>query len=269
MDGLFDSITGLPVHPLAVHAAVALLPLSALSLVAAVFWPWWGRRLGAVSLGLLTIAVPATFLAKESGEALAGHLGTPVEHAEWADRLFAVAVLTWLAAATWWFLTRRRTAAASGQVTSGDRVAPGGTRATGSSATPALRRSGTWPRVLGLVTAALAVATTVLTVVVGHSGADATWRGALDGTGTGQETRAFSMEQVARHADPASCWTVIDGTVYDLTPWFAAHPADQPALVPACGKDGGVTVSPRLPDAATTLAPSRLGTISAGEGEEG
>lgn len=286
MDGLFDQITGLPVHPLAVHAAVALLPLTALSLLVAAFSPWWRRRLGTASLVLFTVAVAATFLAKESGEALAGHLGTPVEHAEWADRLFAVSALTWVSALAWWFLGRRHetrtrhdapvsTATSAGGTTgtTGAAGAAGATAVTGSAGSHDGRdghdghdgrRADGLGRILGPLTAALALATTVLTVVVGHSGADATWRGALDGTGTGQETRAFSPEQVARHADATSCWTISEGTVYDLTPWLAGHPADQPVLTPHCGKDAGDALGTRRDG----LAPYRLGTIGHGEGGE-
>jgi len=49
----------------------------------------------------------------------------------------------------------------------------------------------------------------------------------------------FSMEEVAKHNKPGEdCWTVINGVVYDLTPWFEQHPGGPDALAPLCGTDG-------------------------------
>jgi uncharacterized membrane protein len=74
---VFDEFNGLPLHPLAVHAAVALIPLA--GLLGVLFavprtraWAQW--PLATVALA----AVVATFVARESGQALerAGGLGT-------------------------------------------------------------------------------------------------------------------------------------------------------------------------------------------------
>lgn len=49
---------------------------------------------------------------------------------------------------------------------------------------------------------------------------------------------ALTMAAVAAHTNIASCWTVIDATVYDLTAWIPQHPGGQQAILSLCGKDG-------------------------------
>ena len=68
---LFDSIAGLPLHPLVVHFAVVLLPLGALGLVVLVLVPKWADRYGWLTVGAIAVGTGAAFVAKESGEALA------------------------------------------------------------------------------------------------------------------------------------------------------------------------------------------------------
>lgn len=74
MDDLWQ-LNGLPLHPLLVHAVVILVPLTAIALLLAVFWPAARRRLGIVvplaSL-LLVVLVPITV---EAGEQLRDALG--------------------------------------------------------------------------------------------------------------------------------------------------------------------------------------------------
>ncbi len=81
---MFDTIAGLPVHPLVIHAVVVLLPLMALlTIVAAVRkglrerFAWWVVAGNAVNLVL-------TFVAKESGETLQKSLGGQIakEHGQ-------------------------------------------------------------------------------------------------------------------------------------------------------------------------------------------
>lgn len=60
---------GLPLHPLLVHATVIFVPLTAVALLLAVFWPAARRRLGIVVplLALLDVVlVPVTMWAGES-----------------------------------------------------------------------------------------------------------------------------------------------------------------------------------------------------------
>jgi len=51
-------------------------------------------------------------------------------------------------------------------------------------------------------------------------------------------TAPYTMAQVTTHAGAQSCWTVIDGDVYDLTQWIPVHPGGQAAILGICGTDG-------------------------------
>ena len=48
----------------------------------------------------------------------------------------------------------------------------------------------------------------------------------------------FSMTQVRANNTARSCWTVIDGVVYDLTKWISNHPGGSGAILFLCGTDG-------------------------------
>lgn len=48
----------------------------------------------------------------------------------------------------------------------------------------------------------------------------------------------YTMSDVAGHATPASCWSAINGSVYDLTTWINRHPGGPEAIQIICGKDG-------------------------------
>ena len=150
---MFDTIAGLPVHPLVVHAVVVLLPLMAVVTVAVAVRPSWRRAAGWVVVADALVAGCA-FVAKESGERFQQRLGgsqVAHDHAEQGDLLplFALALL---AAAVVVLLVRGR-------------------------------RPLVWVAVaLAVVTGAAAVG---WTVVVGHSGATAVW-GSVAGSTSGK-----------------------------------------------------------------------------------
>ena len=48
----------------------------------------------------------------------------------------------------------------------------------------------------------------------------------------------YTMAEVRKHANAASCWTVISGNVYDLTKWVNRHPGGRARILSLCGKDG-------------------------------
>lgn len=210
----FDSITGLPLHPLVVHAAVVVLPLSAVALIVIVAVPAWRQRFGWLTMAGLAAGTVAAFVAKESGEALATHVGLPADHARWGDLLPSVAVVLFAVAALWFVLQRR--------------AAQGSTRSVAVLVT-------------GIVSAILAAVSVVMTVVVGHSGAQAVWEGSITPEPTASATAAvtsYSLDQVKGHATAADCWTAINGTVYNLTTWEGRHPGGQQPIVTLCGTDG-------------------------------
>ena len=75
--GPFDTISGLPVHPLVVHGAVVLLPVAALAVIALVLVRRWRGTFGWLTLLGLTAGAGAAVAAEKSGEALAARVGMP------------------------------------------------------------------------------------------------------------------------------------------------------------------------------------------------
>lgn len=55
---------------------------------------------------------------------------------------------------------------------------------------------------------------------------------------TGGTKSGYTLADVATHNSAASCWTVINGKVYDVTSWITQHPGGQQAILSLCGKDG-------------------------------
>ncbi len=229
--GFFDVISGLPLHPLVVHFAVVLLPLAALGLVLLVIVPKWADRYGLLTLLALAGGTAAAFVAKESGEALASHMGLPATHAAWGDQLPLLSVGLLVLAAAWYVLHRRNS--------SGGRPR--------SAATT----------ILGVLAALMALVVTGVTVLVGHTGAEAAWSGTTAGdqasvaatpaaSGSAKAPSAsasasassYTMADVAKHADASSCWSAINGNVYDLTKWVNQHPGGPRVILGLCGKDG-------------------------------
>ena len=148
---MLDTIFGLPIHPLIVHATVVVVPTAALAVALYAVWPrfraWsrWGP------LALSVAAVVLTPLSTSSGESLEHRVGEShlvEEHSQLADLLiWWVVPLAVLAAVLYWLHRADR-----------------GTRSS---------------RALGLVAAALpvvvAAGTLVQVVLIGHSGAEAAW----------------------------------------------------------------------------------------------
>lgn len=148
---MLDTIFGLPVHPLIVHATVVIVPTAALAVALYAVWPrfraWsrWGP------LALALAAVGLTPLSTSSGESLEHRVGGShlvEEHSHLADMLmwWVVPLAVFAAALYWWHRGER--GARSGQA-------------------------------LGLAAAALpvvvAAGTLVQVVLIGHSGAEAAW----------------------------------------------------------------------------------------------
>jgi cytochrome b involved in lipid metabolism len=48
----------------------------------------------------------------------------------------------------------------------------------------------------------------------------------------------YTLAQVATHNNRSSCWTAINGNVYDVTSWISRHPGGSDAILYLCGKDG-------------------------------
>lgn len=217
MNEFFGTIAGLPVHPLIIHFVVVLVPLAAVGLVVAVLNGAFRRRFASALVGLLVVSVPLAFVAKESGESLAERVGITERHQSlggilplWVTVLAVVAVI--------WYLIARR---------DGSKV---------------LRT------IAGVVVIVVAIGVTALTFLVGHSGAEATWAKLMGApadpsptataTATDPTAGTITSADVFQHATPDDCWTIIDGAVYDMTPFLNQHPGGSTAIAGLCGVDG-------------------------------
>ncbi len=83
-------------------------------------------------------------------------------------------------------------------------------------------------------------------------------------TETKPMVKVFTMAEVALHADATSCYSVVNGSVYDLTNWITKHPGGQQAIKGLCGKDGtsaftGKHGGQQKPE--TTLAGFEIGVL--------
>jgi cytochrome b involved in lipid metabolism len=72
------------------------------------------------------------------------------------------------------------------------------------------------------------------------------------------------MADIAQHNSRQSCWTSIDGSVYDVTKWIDQHPGGAEAILSLCGTDGSAAFNAqhngqRRPEA--ELASFRIGAL--------
>ncbi len=51
------------------------------------------------------------------------------------------------------------------------------------------------------------------------------------------DPKIHSFEEVSKHNQTKDCWLVIDGKVYDVTPFMDDHPGGDEVLLSATGKD--------------------------------
>jgi cytochrome b involved in lipid metabolism len=48
----------------------------------------------------------------------------------------------------------------------------------------------------------------------------------------------MTMADVQKHSSGSSCWTAVNGGVYDLTSFTSKHPGGSNAILSLCGIDG-------------------------------
>lgn len=146
-----NSINGLPLHPLVVHAVVVLVPLAAISVLALAVWPRLCARFWPVMLAVTALATAAIPIATSTGEGLAQRIGEPHEHAEMGDALiwFAIPLLAVAVLISWLY---RRDARA------------------GTAPVSRVRRGA-----VGTLAVLIALANLVQVYRVGESGARAVW----------------------------------------------------------------------------------------------
>jgi uncharacterized membrane protein len=157
-----ETIGGLPLHPLVVHAVVVLLPLAAAGVLVLAAVPRLRRPLGVTVLVITAVATALVPVAQQSGENLreetrGGRL--VARHAELGETLLYFAVPLLAAAVVLWWMGR------------GDRD----------------RRMTPLSVIVSVLFVVLALAVIVQVVRIGHSGADAVWSGILAAGPTGQQ----------------------------------------------------------------------------------
>jgi uncharacterized membrane protein len=152
---VFDTINGLPVHPLVVHGVVVLVPLAVLLLLASLASKAIRRRAGIATPLFATATLALIPVAAQSGESLKERVGEGplVEtHAELGESLLpwmiGVAVVSWAV----WLVSRRTHETA-------DRAAS----------------LGRWLIPLAIVGLVVSVGAGVAVVRIGDSGAKAVW----------------------------------------------------------------------------------------------
>lgn len=76
---------------------------------------------------------------------------------------------------------------------------------------------------------------------------------------------SYTAADVAKHASAADCWTIINGSVYDLTQWVSRHPGGERAITKLCGTDGSEEFNEQHAGGAqqaSVLAGFRLGALA-------
>jgi cytochrome b involved in lipid metabolism len=73
------------------------------------------------------------------------------------------------------------------------------------------------------------------------------------------------MADVQKHNSATTCWSAVNGTVYDLTSWVNAHPGGKAAILMICGKDGSALFNAQHGGSgkvANILAKFKIGALS-------
>src|SRR5690242_3032626 len=56
-------------------------------------------------------------------------------------------------------------------------------------------------------------------------------------TSQNSNKKTYTLAEVATHKNNSSCWTAINGKVYDLTSWINRHPGGPERILNICGTD--------------------------------
>ncbi len=155
MDSFLDTIDGLPVHAIVVHAAVVLVPLTALGAILMAAVPSFSRRFGPLVVLVGGAAAATCFVAKASGEQLAARVGLPEQHASVADDMPLVATVLFVLLLVFWLFDR---------------------------GIPLNRSRPFWLVLLAVALAVMSVLALWWVFRVGHTGAQAVWTTVIEGT---------------------------------------------------------------------------------------
>jgi cytochrome b involved in lipid metabolism len=77
--------------------------------------------------------------------------------------------------------------------------------------------------------------------------------------------KKYTMSQVKAHSRASSCWSVVNGRVYNLTGWISRHPGGSSRILAMCGKDASAAFNAqhgRSSRAQSYLASYRIGRLA-------
>ena len=222
-----DLISGLPIHPLINHAVAVLVPLAAIGALLVIFIPKLRGSYSPLVVAALFMSTISAFIATQSGEALAERVGLPNSHATQGERLSFVVTAFFVLYSIWFVLERS------------DRVK--------------ISISSLLKRILKVVIPITALTSLALTIIVGHSGAEATWKDRIAQSEAGvledllpnassnpntDGSIALSVAEIKTHDNKSDCWSIVNGNVYNLTSYVQNHPGGAAVIANICGKDG-------------------------------
>ncbi len=148
LGGPFDLVLGLPLHPLAVHAAVVLVPLVAIAALVMSYLPSFSRRYGKFIFSLAIVAQLSLFIAKQSGESFEERINAEVgRHEDLGTTATFIAIPMLILIYTRWRMDREGANIGS----------------------PLLRRS------VSILLVISALAAFAYVALAGHSGAELVW----------------------------------------------------------------------------------------------
>jgi hypothetical protein len=206
--GFWAEVGDLPAHPLIVHVVVVLLPLVSIFLIVGFFKKQWLENLHLLLIAGLAGITVSVLAARSSGNSLSAAVGLPEKHADWGNQLVPIAIALLGTFILYVFFTFYRESIVLSRVFTG-------------------------------LVGALAIASVVMAYLVGHSGAEASWKIKYEFSKMPLTTdyQKFSRDEVEQHDSKNDCWTIVRGNVYDVTTFVSRHPGGDSEIRDMCGTD--------------------------------
>jgi cytochrome b involved in lipid metabolism len=76
--------------------------------------------------------------------------------------------------------------------------------------------------------------------------------------------KTYTLADIKLHNTRTSCWTAVNGSVYDVTSWISQHPGGSSAILGMCGIDGSSAFNGQhggQSRPASELASFKIGTL--------
>jgi uncharacterized membrane protein len=145
---MLDTISGLPLHPLIVHAVVVLVPLAAVGAILMAIWPKFSRRFGVLVVLVAVGAAVASWFARATGQQLDEIFEAGQKHMDLGAQMPFIATLFAAVTLIFWLFDRR--------------IPSDGARPL-------------WLMVFAAVVIVIAISAFYFVILTGDSGAQAVW----------------------------------------------------------------------------------------------